>query len=172
MYILTRTWKHKQLPPCIKTLCWRLIRRTLATRERAGKYSNKISKLCSTCNIVENDSHLFIHCTFARAVWFSANPPFCTSMLPVEQDGVKEILPHFINQNTTDEQIRGILTTLAYGRPEMTFVFKTKIGLSGNYIMKWRLTSRPLRYLLADMKNRCNRGYNKMTSHSTNVTIY
>jgi hypothetical protein len=41
MYILKRAWKHKMLPPLLKTFCWRLIRRDIATRERAGKHSNK-----------------------------------------------------------------------------------------------------------------------------------
>jgi hypothetical protein len=82
LQILTRAWKHKALAPCIKAFVWRLVRRALATGERAGNRSTKIDKHCSVCNMIENDSHLFFHCSFARAVWFSASPPLLTSNLP------------------------------------------------------------------------------------------
>lgn len=36
--ILKKTWKQKNIPPNIKTFVWRLIRRTLATGERAGTF--------------------------------------------------------------------------------------------------------------------------------------
>jgi len=114
MYILERAWKHKMLPPLLKTFCWRLIRRAIATGERGGKHSNKIIKLCATCNNSEHDAHLFLQCTFARAVWFSANPRLCSSLLPNEQDGVQESLAQLINQQTTDEQMMLILTTMWY----------------------------------------------------------
>lgn len=113
--ILRRVCTHKQqIPPCIKTFCWRLITRALATGERAGNLSTKISKFCSIYNMQENDAHLFFHCTFARAAWFSAKPSLCTSMLPLEQDGVQEILSRIIDHNTSDEHMLKILTTLWY----------------------------------------------------------
>lgn len=71
MSILNRTWKHRHIPPCIKTFRWRLIRRALATGERAGSLLTKISKQCATCNMSENDAHIFFHCTYARAVFKS-----------------------------------------------------------------------------------------------------
>jgi hypothetical protein len=74
------------------------------------RYSNKISKNCTLYGLVENDAHLFFHYTFARA----ANPPLCTSVLPQEQDGVQEILPHLIHDQTTDEQMITFLITLWY----------------------------------------------------------
>ena len=114
MYILKKAWKHKMLSPLLKTFCWRLIRRAIAIGERAGKHSNKISKLCTTCNNNENDAHLFFQCTFERAVWFFANPPLCSSDLPNEQDGVQESLGQLINQHTNDEQMMVILTTMWY----------------------------------------------------------
>lgn len=104
----------KNIPPNIKTFTWRLIRRALATGERAGKHSNKISKNCTTCGLLENDSHLFFHCTFPRAVWFSANPSLYTSALPHEQDGVQEILSQLLHDRITDEQMLTFLTTLWY----------------------------------------------------------
>lgn len=47
--ILTRVWKHKLIPPRTKTFTWRLIRRALATVQRAGNLSSKIQKECSVC---------------------------------------------------------------------------------------------------------------------------
>jgi hypothetical protein len=34
-----KVWKSKSIPPILKTFAWRLIRRALATGERAGRYS-------------------------------------------------------------------------------------------------------------------------------------
>lgn len=75
LHILQRAWKHKKIPPCIKTFTWRLIGRALATDVRAGNFSTKIDKHCTTCNLVENDSHLF----------------FSTALLP-EQFGSQPLL--------------------------------------------------------------------------------
>lgn len=97
LYILRRVWFHKQIPPCIKTFTWRLIRRALATAIRAAKLTDKISKECSLRHVDENDAHLFFHCPFARAVWFSGNYPICSSVLPIEQDGVQDALSKLIN---------------------------------------------------------------------------
>ena len=114
MNILTRVWAQKLLSPNIKCFAWRLIRRAIATGVRAGNLSTKISKYCTNCNMIENDSHLFFHCTFARAVWFSAKTPLRTSTLPLEQDGVQEILSIIIDRNTSDADLWRIMTTLWY----------------------------------------------------------
>jgi hypothetical protein len=88
MEILKRIWAHKFLSSNMKTFAWRLIRKAIATGARVGSLSTKINKNCETCNILENDSHLFFHCSFARAVWFSSKIPLRTSSLPFEQDGI------------------------------------------------------------------------------------
>jgi len=66
----------------------RLIRRALATGYRAARFSQHIDEHCTHCGIIETDAHLFFHCDFARAVWFSATPPLRTDNLPLEDDGV------------------------------------------------------------------------------------
>ena len=87
LQILNRVWKHKILSPCIKAFTWRLMRRALATGARAGAYTAKISKECATCNLLENDSHLFFHCTFARAVWFSICLSTLNNIIPTTGTG-------------------------------------------------------------------------------------
>jgi hypothetical protein len=79
--ILQRAWKSKDLPPLIKTFTWRLIRRALATAERATRYSVHIDPHCSVCGQLEDDAHLFFHCQLPRAVWFSSAPSFRTDDL-------------------------------------------------------------------------------------------
>jgi hypothetical protein len=75
MDILRRVWAHKLLSPNKKAFAWRLIRRAIAPGARAGSLSTKINKNCEICNALENDSHLFFQCSFARAVWFSSKTP-------------------------------------------------------------------------------------------------
>jgi hypothetical protein len=109
---LSRVWSHRLIPPNIKTFVCRLIRRAIATGARAGSLSCEINKNCDNCNLLENDSHLFFHCAFARAVWFYAKTPICSSMLPFEQDGVQEVLTTIISSNTSDADLQRIMTTL------------------------------------------------------------
>jgi len=118
--------KLNDIPPLIKTFTWRLIRRALATGQRAGRYSQNIDKLCTACGKVENDSHLFFHCDFARAVWFSADPPLQTDVLPQEEDGVQHILSSFISDSTSISLLQ--LITLWYlwkARNDQRFQRKT-----------------------------------------------
>jgi hypothetical protein len=49
-------WKIKELSPLIKAFTWRLIRRALATGERAARYSTHIGKHCATCGAIEDDA--------------------------------------------------------------------------------------------------------------------
>lgn len=86
--ILQRVWKMKTLPPIIKTFTWRMIRRALATTERASRYSTHIDPYCATYGQIEDDAHLFFHCQLPRAVWFSFTPPLRTDLLPQDNDGV------------------------------------------------------------------------------------
>jgi hypothetical protein len=96
LYILKRVWKCRLISPVVKTFLWRPVRRALATAQRAGNLSPKIDKNCSLCGMTENDSHLFFHCEFSRAVWFSTRIPLLSSLLPHEQDGVQVALAGLI----------------------------------------------------------------------------
>lgn len=69
--LLNQVWKNKSIVPRVKTFAWRLIRRALASGIRASRFSDHIQKECCRCGQIETDSHLFFHCPFARAVWFS-----------------------------------------------------------------------------------------------------
>ena len=71
--ILLQVWKNSNMPPRVKTFSWRLIWRALATGLRASRFSNHIKKECARCGAPESDSHLFFHCSFARAVWFTSS---------------------------------------------------------------------------------------------------
>ena len=104
--ILQTAWKNTSLPPYIKTFVWRLIRRVLMTGERARIYSTHIGKHCYSCGQNENDAHLFFHCGFAWAVWFSSNPPLRTSLLLNEQDGAQHILASILQSSTSDDHFQ------------------------------------------------------------------
>ena len=97
-----------------RTTTWRLIRRALATAERAARYSTNIDNHCADCGAVENDAHLSFHCNLPRAVWFSLHPPLRTDHLPHEEDGVQLILQTIISNSTTNLVFNKILITLWY----------------------------------------------------------
>jgi len=113
-HILMRAWKAKTLPPLIKAFTWRLIRRALATADRAARYSNQSDNLCSACGAVENDAHLFFQCNLPRTVWFSFTPTIRTDNLPDEHDGIQLILQSLITDATSDTLFTKILFTLWY----------------------------------------------------------
>ena len=56
--------------------------------------------------MVETDAHLFFHSHFARAVWFSATPPLRSDTLPMEDDGVQDILSILITDATTSDLLQ------------------------------------------------------------------
>lgn len=136
--ILRRAWKHKTLPPCIKTFAWRLIRRAIATGGRARNLTSKVNKHCTICNLIENDSHLFFHCNFARAIWFSASPPLLTSVFSQELDGVQDTMSITISPETTDKKFQRITTTLWYiWKAQNGIHFHNKKWSILQYTMRW-----------------------------------
>lgn len=68
--ILIQVWKNKSLVPRVKSFAWRLIRRAISSGLRASRFSIHIKKECCRCGMLESDSHIFFHCSFARAFWF------------------------------------------------------------------------------------------------------
>jgi hypothetical protein len=102
--ILKRAWKIKNLSPLMKTFTWRLIRNAITTTERAGRYS-QIPRHCSTCDQLETDSHLFLHCQLPTQVWCSFNPPILTQNIAPEHDGIQQSLLHLTPQHTTDNTL-------------------------------------------------------------------
>ena len=112
--ILQSAWKSRNLPPLMKTFTWRLIRRALATAERAARYCTHIDKHYATCGAVEDDAHLFFHCNLPRVVWFSFNPSMRTDNLPNESDGVQQILQCFISNLVSESLLQKILITSWY----------------------------------------------------------
>jgi len=112
--ILHKVWQSKSIPPNLKTLASRLIRRALATAERATRYSTNGNNTCDRCNMIETDSHLFFHCTLPTQVWLTSSPALNTASLPLEDDGVQHILQTILPDHTTDFLLCKILTTLWY----------------------------------------------------------
>jgi len=112
--ILYRVWHSKSIPPIIKTFTWRLIRRALATAERASRYSTNGNSTCEKCNMIETDSHLFFHCTFPTQVWLSSIPSLNTVSLPQENDGIQHILQMIITDVTPELLLCKFLITLWY----------------------------------------------------------
>lgn len=112
--ILQKAWKSKIIPPLLKTFAWRLIRHAIATGERAGRYSTHIDQQCSYCGAIENDLHLFFHCSLSSEVWSSANPPIFANNIPAEEDGIQSALPLLITPNPSDDSLCKFLFILWY----------------------------------------------------------
>jgi ribonuclease HI len=112
--ILQKAWNSKTLPPLLKTFAWRLIRRALATAERAGRYSTHTDQHYTYCGAIENDFHLFFLCDLPRAVWSTANPAFTIDNIPAEDDGIQLTLPLLITPNSSDELLCKTFFTMWY----------------------------------------------------------
>jgi hypothetical protein len=103
--ILQKVWKSKSIPPFLKTFAWRLIRRVVATAERAGHFSNNININCSHCGAIENDNHLFFLCDVPALIWTSVDYSLPIHLLDINEDGIQTALPLFFSTNLTDEKL-------------------------------------------------------------------
>jgi ribonuclease HI len=112
--ILQKVWKGKTIPPFLKTFAWRLIRRALATAERAGRYSSHIDQHCTYCGAIENDVHLFFLCDLPRQVWATSDPPLPTHNISPNEDEVQLALPILITSNPSESFLSNTLFTLWY----------------------------------------------------------
>jgi hypothetical protein len=96
----------KEISPNIKTFLWRLIRRALATGERAGNLTSKIDKNCVYCGLHENDSLIFSLQFFKSRLIFSHYFHLDLPFFLLEQDGVQAALEILITHSTSDEIIQ------------------------------------------------------------------
>ena len=126
--ILQKVWKAKTIPPFLKTFTWRLIRRALATAERAGRYSSYIDQHCSSCGAIENDVHLFFTCDLPKQVWATSGTPCLPYMITPDEDGVQQTLPAFLTPAPTESTLCTTLFLLWYiwkARNDQRFQRKT-----------------------------------------------
>jgi hypothetical protein len=109
--ILQKVWKAKTIHPFLKTFVWRLIRRALATAERASRFSTHIDQHCSYCGAIENDVHLFFLCDLPTQVWTSTAFSLPIYSLDPHEDGVQIALPLLIPPNSSESYISKFLFT-------------------------------------------------------------
>lgn len=168
--ILQKAWKSKILPPLLKAFTWRLIRRALATAERAAGYSTHIDQHCAHCGAVENDFHLFFQCDLPRAVWFTANPPFTIDTIPPEDDGIQLTLPCLITPSPTDEILCKTIFTLWYiwkARNDNRFQRKTWNPWQVHHAVAAHLNTHKLALLQV---TECGRTDPPLTTNSSGMT--
>jgi hypothetical protein len=104
----------KSIPPFLKTFAWRLIRRAVATAERAVRFSNNININCSHCGAIENDNHLFFLCDVPALIWTSVDYSLPIHLLDINEDVIQTVLPLFFSTNLTDEKLSEVLFILWY----------------------------------------------------------
>jgi ribonuclease HI len=110
----TKNLESQNYAPLLKTFAWRLFRQALPTAERVSRFAPHIDKHCTSCGLIENDSHLFFLCNLPHHVWdHSARPPIAHLIDP-QVDGIQHILPHLLPQNTTENNMTQILLILWY----------------------------------------------------------
>jgi hypothetical protein len=100
-----KSGKVKLYPPLLKTFVWRLILLTLATAERAGRFSTHIDKHYTTCGAIKNDSHLFFLCDLPQRVWATSNTPISLHLINPDLDGVQHIILHLFSSNSTEQTL-------------------------------------------------------------------
>lgn len=69
MSVINNIWSKKNILPRVQMFIWRLLSKNIANAQRLHRRINNITQNCSRCSKVENDEHIFFHCSFARAVW-------------------------------------------------------------------------------------------------------
>jgi ribonuclease HI len=102
------------MPPLLKTFAWRLFRNAIPTADRVSRFATHIDKHCTTCGVIENDSHLFFLCHLSHRVWdHSTVTPFIHLIDPT-QYGIQYILPNLLPSNATHQTLTQILLLLWY----------------------------------------------------------
>jgi hypothetical protein len=112
--ILQKIWKIKTMPPLLKTFAWRLFRQALPTADRVSRFVSHINRHCTSCGLIENDSHLFFLCTVPHQVWNHAPLPPVAHLIDPQADGIQQILPHILPLTITDHNLIYTLLILWY----------------------------------------------------------
>uniref|UniRef100_A0ACD5XI67 Uncharacterized protein n=1 Tax=Avena sativa TaxID=4498 RepID=A0ACD5XI67_AVESA len=110
--IMKQVWRCKEMIPRIKTFAWRLLRRALATGDRASQFSRHIDKVCSRCGIPETDLHLFFLCPFAKAAWFLPLLFVKTEMLVANFPDISHIILDLLAQGHPTLNLNFLFTFL------------------------------------------------------------
>jgi hypothetical protein len=70
------------IPLKIKIFVWQMCRDAILTRENMRKRNWPGSSLCSFCNEVETNNHLFFSCSVSKVVWGIVGSTMGTNLVP------------------------------------------------------------------------------------------
>ena len=87
-----RFWKLS-LPPKVLDFVWRLCSNCLHVRVRLHKKGVVLDTCCGLCDMeVEDASHLFFNCSFARSCWAAARLDFSVALGKVFHTSILSLL--------------------------------------------------------------------------------
>jgi ribonuclease HI len=104
-------WKLK-LPHKILTFTWKILHHALPLKTELNKRGINCANTCSLCNsITETMEHIFLQCSFARAVWLGVN--ITTASINANNIAVDHWIQNMINgPNGDSNTLELVLTTL------------------------------------------------------------
>ena len=110
--LFKRIWRHKTIPPRIKTFSWRLLRQALATGSMPGRFTKHINQNCQLCGKMD----------FTRAFfWFGADPRFVRTSSRMRTMLFRNpSLTSFLEELTMTRYTKSLPTFGIFGKQEMT----------------------------------------------------
>uniref|UniRef100_A0A2N9FJC4 laccase n=1 Tax=Fagus sylvatica TaxID=28930 RepID=A0A2N9FJC4_FAGSY len=104
-------WKLK-LPHKILTFTWKILHHALPLKTELNKRGINCANTCSLCNsTTETMEHIFLQCSFARAVWLGVN--ITTASINANNIAVDHWIQNMINgPNGDSNTLELVLTTL------------------------------------------------------------